>query len=111
MLRFGSMTNVMYHSVISGSCLRKRGYVSKRDVFRDRTDCLTQHDVWLMSRYRLPRTALLSFVPKWALIYRDAPDATRPYPFRFRFCLFLGSWLQERSNDKLETSRIYPSHH
>ena len=33
MLRFGSMTDVMYHSVISGSCLRNRGYVSNRDVY------------------------------------------------------------------------------
>src|SRR4029434_5001593 len=27
------MTYVMYHYVISGSCLRNRGYVSNRDVF------------------------------------------------------------------------------
>ena len=26
------MTDVMYHTVISGSCLRNRGYVSNRDV-------------------------------------------------------------------------------
>src|SRR4029434_929438 len=58
---------------------------------------IAQDDVWLISI-------------KWALIYRDTPDATRPYPFRYRFCLFLGSWLQERSNEKLETSRVYPSH-
>ena len=27
------MTSVMYHSVISGPCLRSRSYVSNRDVF------------------------------------------------------------------------------
>ena len=32
MLRFVPMTDVMYHTVISGSCLRNRGYVSNRDV-------------------------------------------------------------------------------
>ena len=33
MLRFRPMTSVMYHTVISGSCLRNRGYISNRDVF------------------------------------------------------------------------------
>src|SRR4029434_5415019 len=33
MLRFRLMTDVMYHTVMSGSCLRNRGYVSNRDVF------------------------------------------------------------------------------
>src|SRR4029434_1670648 len=35
MLRFVAMTFVMYHCVISGSCLRNRGYVSNRDVLSE----------------------------------------------------------------------------
>ena len=33
--------------------------IRRERVFRDRADFLTQDDVWLISRYRLPRTALL----------------------------------------------------
>src|SRR4029434_8179522 len=36
----------MYHCVISGSCLRNRGYVSNRDVFKGKLNMLTIN--WLI---------------------------------------------------------------
>src|SRR4029434_3417781 len=81
MLRFVPHDYVMYHYVISGSCLRNRGYVSNRDDFvpvlhpevsNDGSNCEAA-EIWLDTLASLPHVQTMVE----HMVYHSGPNLIR----------------------------------